>query len=186
VRWGALAATGALLVVLAHGPDDGAATPPWDLGAHAGDPLLGTWDTGRISFDRVTAALRAADYNEQEISFFQRQYGLRSASSWRFDLTFYRQRGLPTLVRMGWDPMIAATPVDGEHTRYRLLPNHRLAITSVDKFRRYREVYSYRIVGRKLKLRVVSRTDPTKTKADLRLDKRVMYVMAAAPLRKVG
>ena len=82
--------------------------------------------------------------------------------------------------------MITATPVDGEHTRYRLLPNHRLAITSVDKFRRYREVYSYRIVGRKLKLRVVSRTDPTKTRADLRLDKRIMYVMAAAPLRKIG
>jgi hypothetical protein len=186
VRWGALAATGALLVVLACGTADGGATPPWDLGAHARDPLLGTWDTGRISFDRVTKALAAAGYNEQEISFFQRQYGLRSATSWRFDLTFFRQRGLPTLVRMGWDPAIAATPVDGEHTRYRLLPNRRLEITSVDKFRRYREVYSYRIVGRKLKLRVVGRTDPTKTRADLRLDKRIMYTMAAAPLRKIG
>jgi hypothetical protein len=186
VRWGALAATGALLVVLVHGPADGGATPPWDLGAHASDPLLGTWDTGRISFDRVTRALSAAGYNEQEISFFQRQYGLRSASSWRFDLTFYRKRGLPTLVRMGWDPAITATPVDGEHNRYRLLPNHRLALTSVDKFRRYREVYSYSISGRRLKLRVVSRTDPTKSRADLRLDKRIMYVMAAAPLRKIG
>jgi len=186
VRWGALAVTGALLVVLARGAAGVGATPPWDLGAHARDPLLGTWDTGRISFDLVTKALAAAGYNEQEISFFQRQYGLRSAASWRFDLTFFRQRGLPTLVRMGWDPAITATPVDGEHTRYRLLPSHRLAITSVDKFRRYREVYSYRIVGRKLKLRVVSRTDPTKTRADLRLDKRIMYVMAAAPLRKIG
>lgn len=172
--------------MLARGAGDSGATPPWDLGAHARDPLLGTWDTGRISFDRVTAALRAAGYNEQEISFFQRQFGLRSASSWRFDVTFLRQRGLPTLVRMGWDPAITATPIDGEHGRYRLLANHRLAITSVDKFRRYREVYSYRIVGRKLKLRVVSRTDPTKSKADLRLDKRLMYVMAAAPLRKIG
>jgi hypothetical protein len=186
VRWGALAATGALLVVLARGVGEGGATPSWDLGAHTRDPLLGTWDTGRISFDRVTKALTAAGYNEQEISFFQRQYGLRGATSWRFDLTFYRNRGLPTLVRMGWDPTRTATPIDGEHTRYRLLPNHRLAITSVDTFRRYREVYSYRIVGRKLKLRVVSRTDPSKTKADLRLDKRVMYVMAAAPLRRIG
>jgi hypothetical protein len=186
VRWGALAATGALLVVLAGGADDGAATPPWDLGAHTPDPLLGTWDTGRISFDRVTAALRAAGYNEQEISFFQRQYGLKGATSWRFDLTFFRQRGLPTLVRMGWDPTRTATPIDGEHVRYTLLPKHRIAIRSVDKFRTYREVYSYGISGRKLKLRVVSRTDPTKTKYDLRLDKRVMYVMAAAPLRKIG
>jgi hypothetical protein len=163
------------------------AGPPWDLGAQQLDPLQGTWDTGRIPFDRVKASLSAGGYNDEEIFFFLRQFGLSDAISWRFDLTFYRDHGVPTVIRTGWDPTRGATPTDGEHARYRLLANNRVAITSVDhRLHKWREVFSYRIEGKKVRLRVVGTSDPTETKAELRLDKRLMYVMTAAPLRKVG
>jgi hypothetical protein len=161
--------------------------PREERGHRVRDSLLGTWDTGRISFDRVNASLMAAGYGDAEIRFFLRDFGLRSATSWRFDLTFYRQQGARSLIRTGWDPETSATPTDGEHARYRLLPKHRIAITSADpKFHRWREVYSYRITGRTLNFRVVGETDPTLTRAELRLDRRGMYVMAAAPLKRIG
>lgn len=151
------------------------------------DPLAGTWDTGRISFDRVRASLARAGYTGPEIRFFLRDLGIRSAAGWRLDLTFFRQRGAASLIRTGWSPELTATPVDGEHGKYRLLPRHRLAITSADpKFHRWRELYSYRITGRTLRLRVIGETDPTLTRADLRLDMRKMYVMTAAPLKKIS
>lgn len=157
------------------------------LAARATDSLVGTWDTGRISFDRVRASLDRAGYTEPEIRFFLRDLGIRSAASWRLDLTFFRQRGAAALIRTGWSPEQTATPVDGEHGRYRLLSRHRLAITSADpKFHRWRELYSYRITGKMLRLRVIGETDPTLKKADLRLDMRKMYVMAAAPLEKIS
>jgi hypothetical protein len=151
------------------------------------DPLLGTWDTGRVSFDRVRAAMSAAGYTEPEIRFFLRDNGLRAATTWRLDLTFTREHGVPSVIRTGWDPALSATPVDGEHARYRLLPRRRIAITSADpKFHKWRELYSYRITGKRLRFRVIGETDPTLTKEELRLDRRGMYAMAAAPLKKIG
>jgi hypothetical protein len=161
--------------------------PRAERGHRVTDHLLGTWDTGRISFDRIRASLAAAGYTDPEIWFFMREFGLRGAASWRFDLTFYRQDGVGSVIRTGWDPEASAMPADGEHARYRLLPRHRIAIMSTDpKFHRWREVYSYRVTGRRLRFRVVGETDPTQTRAELRLDKLGMYVMAAAPLKKIG
>jgi len=160
--------------------------PREERGHRVRDPLVGTWDTGRISFDRIKASLASAGYTDPEIWFFMRDFGL-SATSWRFDLTFYRPGGVGSLIRTGWNPETSAMPTDGEHARYRLLPKRRIAITSTDpKFHRWREVYSYRVTGRTVRFRVVGETDPSLTKAQLRLDKRGMYVMAAAPLKKIG
>jgi hypothetical protein len=187
VRRGALAGLVAGLAVLAGGAGKVAATPPWDLGAHQRDPLLGSWDTGRIRFDRVIATLSRAGYSDPEIRVFLRQFGLGGAVYWRFDVTFYRdRRGAPSLIRMGWDPTLVATPVDGEHGHYRVLAGRRVAITSADRFRRYREIFSYSIKGKTLKFRVVAKTDPTLTKDQLRLQKGLMYVMSAAPFKKIS
>jgi hypothetical protein len=175
-----------MLVVLASGAVNLSAGPPWDVGAQLNDPLRGTWDTGRIRFDRVRASLAGGGYTEREIFFFLRQFGYSSAVGWRFDLTFSRNHGVATVIRTGWDPTRTATPIDGEHGRYQLLPNHRVAITSADRrFHKWREVFSYRISGKTIRLRVVGKTDPTRTKTELRLDKCVMYVMTAAPLKKI-
>ena len=175
-----------MLVVLAAGAGKLSAGPPWDVGAQLNDPLRGTWDTGRIRFDRVRASLAGGGYSEREIFVFLRQIGYSSAVGWRFDLSFFRNHGVATVIRTGWDPTRTATPIDGEHGRYQLLPNRRLAITSVDpRFHKWREVFSYRITGKTIRLRVVSKTDQTRTKAEVRLDKCVMYLMAAAPLKKL-
>jgi hypothetical protein len=187
VRKGSVAAAVTALLTLVSGAAASSGAPPAGIAAHAADPLLGTWDTGRISFDRVRASLDHAGYTEPEIRYFLRDLGIRSAASWRLDLTFYRQRGVAALIRTGWSPEQTATPVDGEHGRYRLLSRHRLAITSADpKFNRWRELYSYKITGKTLRLRVIGETDPTLDKADLRLDMRKMYVMAAAALKKIA
>ncbi len=176
-----------LFAVAAAAATVSSGAPREERGHRVRDPLLGTWDTGRISFDRIKASLTAAGYTDPEIWFFMRDFGLRGAAGWRFDLTFYHQDGFRSLIRTGWDPETSAMPTDGEHARYRLLPKHRIAIMSTDpKFHRWREVYSYRITGRTLRFRVVGETDPTLTRAELRLDRRGMYVMAGAPLKKVG
>jgi hypothetical protein len=186
-RRGALAVGAMMLAVLAAGVAGVPARSSGNAGAEVRDPLRGTWDTGRIRFDRVKAALTEGGYTEPEIEVFLRQFGLRSTTSWRFDVTFYRDSGLPSVIRTAWDPARTATPTDGEHGRYRLLPRHRVAITSVDpRFRKSREVFSYRVNGRTLTLHVVGKSDPSLTRTELRLDMRFMYLMAAAPLRKIG
>lgn len=183
----AAAAVTAVLTLVSGAAAAPGGAPPAGIAARAPDPLLGTWDTGRISFDRVRASLDRAGYTEPEIRFFLRDLGIRSAASWRLDLTFYRQRGAASLIRTGWSPEQTATPVDGEHGRYRLLSRRRLAITSADpKFHSWRELYSYRITGKTLRLRVIGEADPTLKKADLRLDMRKMYVMTAAPFKKIS
>lgn len=181
------AALTVLLTIVSVAAAASAGAPSAEIAARPADPLMGTWDTGRISFDRVRASLDRAGYTEFEIRYFLRDLGIRSAASWRLDLTFYRQRGAAALIRTGWSPEQTATPVDGEHGRYRLLSRHRLAITSADpKFHKWRELYSYKITGKTLRLRVIGETDPTLNKADLRLDMRKMYVVTAAPLKKIA
>ncbi len=187
VRRGALATTLAVLLGLMGSTTRALPDAHGERSRQLRDPLLGTWDTGLVSFDRVRAAMTAAGYTEPEIRFFLRDNGLRAATTWRLDLTFTREHGVPTVIRTGWDPALSATPIDGEHARYRLLPRRRIAITSADpKFQKWRELYSYRITGKRLRVKVIGETDPTLTKDELRLDRRGMYAMAAAPLKKIG
>src|SRR5262249_3329979 len=126
VRRGGFAAVITVLLALTAGTasDRAGAGPEANRGGQIHDPLLGTWDTGRIRFDRVRASLNAAGYTEAEVRTFLGDAGLDNAVTWRFDLTFYREHGVASLIRTGWDPELTAMPSDGEHVRYRLLPKH--------------------------------------------------------------
>jgi hypothetical protein len=148
------------------------------------DPLLGTWDTGPFPIARVRAAAVGAGYTKAEVARFFNDVGMGSAKTVEVRLRFYRYRGLPYVEGTGWDPT-KGKPSGGDHGPYKLLANNRLAITSADpKIHKYRQVYTWRVSGQTLTLRVVGSTDPNLTPARLRLESVSLYFQAAAPFKK--
>jgi hypothetical protein len=175
-----------VLAALAVGAANVSANPPVDAPARLEDPLRGTWDTGRVSMDRVRRVMASHGYTGGEVDQFWRRFSLQRAASWQFNFRFYRKRGVPYVTKTGWNPDRGGQPLNGDSGPYHLLPKQRLSITDAkSSLHQYREVFAYRIVGRTLTLRVVSETDPTLTKKELRLDMLFMYAGAAAPLRRV-
>jgi hypothetical protein len=158
--------------------------------AVARDPLRGHWDTGKLAMRDVRAAVIAAGYTNAEFDGFLRRIGRRNATAWETNLVFYRvvrENDAPYVKITGWDPTRSSMPRDGDHGPYRLLAGGRVAITSADPDENhYRDTYAYRVVGRTLSLRPVSHADPTRTKAVLRLEKILLYVVAAAPFRRTS
>jgi hypothetical protein len=76
-------------------------------------------------------------------------------------------------------------PSDGDFGPYHLLPHNRIAITSEDLRNHSRDIYSYHVEGKKLILHAISETDPSVTRAALRLDSVHLYFFSAAALLKV-
>jgi hypothetical protein len=175
-----------VLVALAIGAADVPANPPVDVPARLEDPLRGTWDTGHVSMDRVRRVMMTNGYTMVEVNEFWRRFGLQRAASWQFNFRFYRKRGVPYVTKSGWNPDRGGQPLNGDSGPYHLLPKQRFSITDQkSSTHRYREVYAYRLGRRALTLRVISETDPTLTKKELRLDMLFMYAASAAPLKRV-
>jgi hypothetical protein len=176
----------AVLAALAAGAANVPANPPVDVPARISDPLRGTWDTGRISMDRVRRVMAANGYNPVEVDEFWRRFGLQRAASWEFNFRFYRKHGVPYVTKTGWNPDRGGQPLNGDSGPYHVLSKQRFSITDQkSSTHRYREVYAYRFGRRTLTLRVISETDPTLSKKELRLDMLFMYAASAAPLKRL-
>jgi hypothetical protein len=186
VRRSRLVGGAAVLVALAAGAANVSANPPVDVPAQIGDPVRGTWDTGPIPMRRVRAVMARHGYTRVEIDTFWRRFGLQRADSWEFNFRFYRRRRVPYVTKTGWNPTRGGQPLNGDSGPYHILPKNRLSITDQkSSTHRYRELYGYRLGRRTLTLRVISETDPTLTKKELRLDMLFMYAATAAPLKRI-
>ena len=128
----------------------------------------------------------ANGYTTVEVSEFWRRFALQRAASWEFNFRFYRKRGVPYVTKTGWNPDRGGQPLTGDSGPYHILSKQRFSITDQkSSTHRYREVYGYQLGRRTLTLRVISETDPSLTKKELRLDMLFMYAAAAAPLKRV-
>ena len=149
------------------------------------DPLVGEWDSGPVPISKVRAAVVVVD-PDAEIEQLLRFVGVAGAKSLEFNRRFYREGGEPFIMDSVWDPSAGPIPTDASHGPYDLRPKHRVAITSADPdSHKYREVYSYRVDGDRLTMRVVKLTDPSITAKQLRLDKQYLAAATAAPLKRV-
>jgi hypothetical protein len=162
----------------------GAAATLQQSGAAARDPLQGEWETAKIPMSRIRSAVRSAGYTSAEIKAFLKEFGLARAPALRFNFTFYRDNGAPFVEQRGWNAS-HALPADSDHGPYRLLPKHRIVITSAEpKIHKYRIVFSYTVRHKVLRLRLVSSTNPGLTKKRLRLENCWLYAQVAASFRK--
>jgi hypothetical protein len=147
------------------------------------DPLRGTWDSGQISVARIRTALEAAGYSDIEIEKYRQATGQGSITSLEFHFKFYRPNGRPVVVMYGFDPGQSWT-LRWQPRRYKLLSNHRVEMTSVDAAVRSRYVFSYRVTGQTLVLRVITSTDPRFSKERVRFERQGLYEVTAAPFKK--
>jgi hypothetical protein len=179
-------ALAAILALAGGGVSAGATDASTTAGA--ADPLKGQWDTGKIAMSRVRAAVKAAGYSNADFDGFLKVIGQRTAKSWETNLVFYRvvrEGDAPYVKVTGWDPTKSAMPRDGDHGPYKLLSNHRVLITSADPQTNHdRDTYSFRVSGSTLTLRALTHVDPTVSKAEQRLEKILLYVIAAAPFTR--
>lgn len=164
---------------------------PGTSAAAAPDPLVGTWDTGPIPIRKIRAVLVAARYKNSRITSFFKEFGVTKAME--FKIAFYREKGVPFSYKKFWDPSQGAEPDDADHGPYRLLPNHRYVVRGVTPpTDRIREVFSYKVTGKRLKLTLVSNSQPpdgpigsSGFRFDLVRDMMVLRVQEAFPYKKV-
>jgi hypothetical protein len=173
--------TGVLLVMaLTSGV---AVSGPTKTSAAASDPLVGTWDTGPITIRKLRTALAATGYTRANMTAFFKQFGITNA--YEFKRVFYREGAAPFLWYKGWDPSKGDEPSDNSHGPYTLLPNRRFVSRGVDPpSDRIREVYSYTVTGKRLKLKLVGLTEPASF--DLFSDRMWLRASAAFPYKRVG
>ena len=140
--------------------------------------LEGTWDTGPVPVAKIVAALRAHGYTPSETeTFIHNQQKAKSFDkSFEQRLVFYRQNGVPFLLKSTW----------GDHGPYKLLPNGRFVWSGVDPpTDTYHTTYSYAVTGSRLVMRFISLVEPGVSEKQRLADQKVSIVVAAAPYRKV-
>jgi hypothetical protein len=151
----------------------------------ASDPVRGTWDTGRIPASKLRAALRSAGYSNADVTKLFHEFGIVKAQESR--LVFYREGGVPFRLGQGWDPSKQARPTGGDHGPYKLLPNHRFVVSGVDPpTDKNRAVFSYKVTGKTLRLRLVSLSEPAFSAADVAFDRMAIRSQVAFPYRKIS
>jgi hypothetical protein len=149
------------------------------------DPLIGRWDTGRISAQKLRSALRSAGYTNAAVSRLFRDFGIRKAQEYRF--TFYREGGVPFLLGQAWDPSRQQQPRGGDHGPYKLLPRHRFVVRGVDPpTDKNRTIFSYTIKGKRLQLRLVSLNEPAFSPSEVKFDRMADRALTAFPYTKTG
>jgi hypothetical protein len=181
------------LSVAACGRDDEDAKAPAPTSAEdstqtaePSDPLVGEWDSGPLPISKITAAVVARDA-DADVHQLLRFIDLAGAKSLEFNRRFYREGDLPFIMDTVWDPTAGPKPNDAAHGPYELLPKNRIAVTSADPgIHKYREVYSYRVDGDRLTMRMVGLTDPSITAKQLRLYRQFLFAETAVPLKRVG
>jgi hypothetical protein len=151
----------------------------------AADPLVGTWDTGPVPVRKLRAALLATGYSSAKITKMFQDFGIAKAQESR--LVFYRQGGAPFRLGQSWDPSKQSRPSSGDHGPYKLLPNHRFVVSGVDPpTDRNRAVFSYAVIGKILRLRLISLKEPAFSAAELAFDRMATRAQVAFPFRKIS
>jgi hypothetical protein len=187
----ALAAAGAVALALAglalgFARHSGTTTPQrFSAARAAGDPLVGTWDTGPIPLAKIRAALSARGYSASQISHMFQNFHM--SKSWEWNLSFYRENGAPFQILRNWDPTTQTKPVYGDHGPYKLLPNHRFVARGVDPpTNTFLTTFSYTASGTRLTLHFISLVEPAVSKGQALADQKRGIVEAVAPYKKVG
>lgn len=122
---------------------------PGDLHADARTVLTGEWQSAPVSAQRVRSALSAAGISR---AVTNRTIG--EANRWLVQLTFSQANTTSTLVVQTSDHSRPGTSLrTSEGYVYRLLPDHRLLVTSTHPGTRW--VFSYRKVNDTLSLHVL-------------------------------
>jgi hypothetical protein len=148
------------------------------------DPLKGKWLAAPVTITRLRALLLGAGYSPNEITQYIDASGRNSPllKSFQYHLTFYRSNGRPLVIVWGNETAANRWNVHYDPRRYTLLPNHRVAFT----WEKSRWVFSYRVKAKTLSLRAVTSTDPTKTPAEVRLGRQLLYEIAATSFHRGG
>ena len=106
--------------------------------------------------------------------------GFTKAKNIRFSFTFHAQGSSRYALQKFWDAS-KRPPSEGDDGPYKLLAGQKVAIASAHpEDRPWREVFSYRVAGRQLKLHFLSATNPKETAKELRFDKVVQTAAASA------
>ena len=150
--------------------------------AAAKDPLRGSWDGAPYTINRLRDLLLGVGYSPNEITQYINTSGRNSPllKNFQFHLSFYRSNGRPYVDVWGQDTVANRWNAHYDPRRYTLLPNHRVAFT----WEKQRWVFKYSVKGKTLSLRVVASTDASKTKAEVRLDRALLYEIASSPFHK--
>jgi hypothetical protein len=172
--------TGAVIVVLFVVAAPVAAT------TRTVDPLVGTWDTGPVAASTLTNGLTADGYTSTQIKTLFQKFGIKGQFEWRLD--FYRQGTKPFQLQVGWDPTgHPNAPGGGDHGPYQLLANHRFVVSGADPpTNRNRALWSYRLGGKMLHLRLVHLSEPAFSATAVVWDRMIDRAMAVAPFTKAG
>jgi len=149
----------------------------------AEDALLGAWVTAPVPIATIRRALVAAHFAPAEVDEYQRALGFTNAKSLRFGFTFFRKGSTNHALQKFWDA--AKRPAGGDDGFYKVLPGHRVAVSSTHPdLRPWREVFGYGVQRNQLKLRFISATNPKETAKELRFDRVVMTAATVAPYVK--
>lgn len=148
------------------------------------DPLRGNWDGAPYTVTRLRNLLLGVGYSPNEITKYITASGRDSPllKNFRFHLVFYRSNGRPFVNVWGQDSSYNQWNAHYDPRRYTLLANHRVAFT----WEKQRWVFAYRVKGKTLSLKVVTSTDLSKPKAEVRLDRALLYEIASSPFHKQG
>ena len=142
-------------------------------------PLVGEWDTGPYSADKLRDAIRSAGYTDAEVNEVladQEEYEVR--------LTFDGR----IAVSVGWDPADPTQgPSGGDHGPYKVLSGNKLKITcdvcDIDtKF----TLYSYAIEGTTLTLRYIRDVNPDYSAHDRRMSLAFAIANTSLPFHKIA
>ena len=151
----------------------------------AADPLVGTWDTGPIPLAKIRAALTAHGYSASQISHMFQTFHM--SKSWDWNLSFYRENGVPFQILRNWDPTTQTKPVYGDHGPYKLMPGHRFVARGVDPpTDTFLTTFSYTVTGTRLILHYISLVEPGVSKAQALADQKRGIVEAVVPYKKVA
>ena len=143
--------------------------------------LKGEWDTGPYPSSRVRAAIVAAGYASADAA-----EPSGGGKRFEFNLTFYKEGGIPFVVATGWDPSKHPKPSGGDHGPYRLLPNDQIAIACdvCDLDTQYM-LFSYELNETTLTLHFIRSVDPQRTAKELHDDAPFLIAWTAAPFHKI-
>src|SRR5262245_6505713 len=151
------AGAAATALVLAAGQAVGATT---NSDNSRGKTLSGTWDSGPFPMSRIRAAAAAAGYSPVVIAAFIHEIGMAKDKTVEVNARFYRcPNSTPCVRRTGWDPTKGAMPSDGDWGPYKLLPHHRIEITTSDPSATIDDYFRYTLKGPTMRIHELRTVD---------------------------
>ena len=155
----------------------------------SGDPLVGTWDTKPIPLAKLRSALKARGYSTAETDkmFKSLAFLYHIKKSIQYEISFYRDNGVPFQYVTYWDPAPPAKRADPAHGPYKLLPGSRVSYVGTDPpTDTYRTTFTYSVRGKTLTLHYVSLAEPGLSAVQRRSDAKLPILQAVAPYTKVA